>query len=94
MRYRILVSLIIVDAALQPFIATINGDHQSGMWKLHISEGAGAGAGEDKISGTLHREPGVPRYGCSGKLEFSLIEELFCVVRTLVTFRYSGVLGH
>ena len=81
----------LINAAVQLAAEPLNCHNPYNLRQLHLSEGAGSHAHQDQITVAVLRLRTVLLPLCRGKLELLAVEELFCVMRTAVAFRYHGV---
>lgn len=90
-------TLIIVhtgDEAVQPGAAAVDLDHEGPAGVVFGAQGAGGGAGEEPEPGAVRDQQQVPAPLRSSKMQLLVAEELFCVIRTVVSFRIHGVFRH
>lgn len=83
----------LINAAVQLAAEPLHGHHPHDIRQLHLAQGAGGDPRQDQVAGALLRLRTVLLGVGRGKLELLAVEELFCVMRTAVAFRYHGVLA-
>ena len=86
-----LLYIALINAALQSSSQPFNCYHENALWQLYITKSTRSHNRQNKVIGTVFCFRSVNLSLFRGKLELLLIEELFCILRTAVAFRYHGV---